>query len=194
MSAAPHPLRSTLLTTVAMLFLYGCEAAESQVTNSDLVTLLDEGNRLIISRGWSERELSTIVSKFASLYPEEPSAVFVANFDHYDSKTSILAFPQEMSPRIFKFLVNYIYYPHDFDFDDRNISAVGLVILDETFESSMSGIGAFYVPKQDQEFDEVYVHTEFSENFRISFTNDLWVPLENYTVPKIVDEFMSRVK
>ena len=173
----------------AILLTSVSEASESDVRS--IADRASDKSRLVFTSGWEKAEITQILEDFVDLYPDDRETVTSYEMVLAENGLFLIHFSSALNPSTFQFLVNYFHYPHRYDLSARVVVAVGLVELDETFESSMSGMGVFYVPENDQEFDEVYAKTEFDEIFRISFTNHFWVPKSESRAPPLVDKVLS---
>ena len=139
--------------------------------------------------GWREDELNRILADFRGVYGLPPSALVETK--HGDSLFKI-SFPDDIEPKYFFFLVNYIRYPKDFDLRNRKIGVLGRARLSRAFgipDSSLEGIMAkIYVPANDKEYDNVYVQLESGKAFKIPFTRLIWESVDD---PRIPDEIRN---
>jgi hypothetical protein len=143
-----------------------------------------ENDKSIAVVGWREDELNKILAYFRGVYGLPPSALVVTK--HGDNFFQI-SFPDDIEPRIYFFLVNYIRYPKGFDLQNRRIGVLGRARLSPAFgihDSSLNGIMAkIYVPANDKEFDNVYVQLESGKTFKIPFTRLIWESVDNPKMP-----------
>jgi hypothetical protein len=143
-----------------------------------------ENEKSIVIVGWTEDELNKILAYFGGVYGLPPSALVVTK--HGDNLFQI-SFPDDIEPRIFFFLVNYLRYPKDFDLRNRTIGVLGHARLNQAFgipDSSLDGIRAkIYVPANDKEFDNVYVQLESGKAFKIPFTRLIWESVDDPRIP-----------
>ena len=134
--------------------------------------------------GWKEDELNRILADFRGVYGLPPAAMVVTKHD--DSLLHIL-FPDDIEPKYFFFLVNYIRYPKDFDLRNRTIGVLGRARLSRAFgipDSSLDGMMAkIYVPANDKEYDNVYVQLDSGKAFKVPFTRMIWESVDDPRVP-----------
>ncbi len=144
------------------------------------------GNDTTISvRGWTRSELGQILSDFGGLYGlPKPSDWTVTDGSHSDL---ILAFPNDIQPKLLLFLVNYLEYPKNFDLTHRSIGVLCRATLTSAFgvpETSLVGKKAIiYVPANDTEHDLVYARVESGEAYQIPFTTLIWEGVSDARVP-----------
>jgi len=148
-----------------------------------------ENEKSIAVIGWREDELDRILTDFRGGYGLPPSALVVTK--HGDSLLQI-SFPDDIEPKYFFFLVNYIRYPKDCDMRNGTIGVLGRARLSRAFgipDSSLEGIMAkIYVPANDKEYDNVYVQLESGKAFKIRFTRMIWESVDD---PRIPDEIRN---
>lgn len=143
-----------------------------------------ENENSIAVVGWKEDELNKILADFRRVYGIPPSALLVTK--HGDSLL-LISFPDDIEPKYFFFLVNYIRYPKDFDLRNRTIGVLGRARLNRAFgipDPSLEGIMAkIYVPANDKEYDNVYVQLESGKPFKIPFTRMIWESVDDPRIP-----------
>src|SRR5665213_2525617 len=139
--------------------------------------------------GWNQDEIHGILAGFRRIYGLSDSALAVTR--HWDGQFRV-SFPHDIEPQIFFFLVNYIRYPKELDFQARRLGVLGRARLSRAFgipDTSLDGMSArFYVPANDKEFDNVYVQLDSGKAFKIPFTRLIWEPVED---PRVPDEIKN---
>jgi hypothetical protein len=144
-------------------------------------------DKLIITKGWNAIELDKILGDFQSMYRERFHASFSIKSSQVEPTLFRIAFPNDIEPVLFHFLVNYARYPKDIDLSNRTILVLGRVTLDHNYalpNATLIGQKAFiYVPADDKDFDLVYVQTEQGAVFEDSFASSSWKPALNPRFP-----------
>ena len=136
-----------------------------------------ENDKLILVKGWNEDELRTILDDFVE---EDRSDSLPYKIEIHERHESLfnLAFPQDIHPMVFGFLVNYLAYPTNFDLSGRSIVVAGKTTLNLDFkgipQTFVGEKAIVYVPENDQDYDVVYLRTETGGSLAISFAEDVW--------------------
>jgi hypothetical protein len=150
---------------------------------------LNPSNKTTLSiRGWHRAEVDQILEDFYRLYslPDSSSLRIEAK----SNDIFVLTFPQDIQPKLFLFLVNYIQYPKNFDLTHRFIGVLGRVVLTPGFgapDSALVGkLTVIYVPANDTEYDLVYARVESGTTYRIPFTTLSWKMTEDSRMPAAV--------
>lgn len=142
--------------------------------------------RVIVS-GWSEPELSKIISDFARKYGWTSSSLPMRRIS--DSAYEV-SFPNGVAADDLIFLVNYFQYPEGFDLKKRLITSVGLIRLGPPFglsDESLAGKQAvIYIPSNDTEYDQVYVQVPSATAYRVPFTTMNWIRTNDPRLPPAV--------
>ena len=186
-----------VLVVLAVLALYATQALRLWMAKGErqLASMQSayqpkhENENSIVVVGWKEDELNRILADFRGVYGLPRAALVVTKHD--DSLLHI-SFPDDIEPKYFFFLVNYIRYPKDFALRNRTIGVLGRARLSRAFglpDSSLEGIMAkIYVPANDKEYDNVYVQLESGKAFKIPFTRMIWESVDD---PRIPDEIRN---
>src|SRR6266581_5441298 len=136
-----------------------------------------DNDKVIVVKGWNEDELQRILDDFVA---EDSSGVASYKIDVHkrDEGLYSLAFPQDIHPTIFGFLVNYLAYPTNFGLAGRAIVVAGKTMLNSDFqgipEPLVGNIAIIYVPEDDQDYDVVYLQTETGTTLANSFSDGVW--------------------
>ena len=164
-----------LLSASLLLFASaGLAVAQQQGTSGGPVLGDFFSDRALLVSGWSAEDLTKILDDFASKYKEA-----LPNFRHVvlsDGKTLRVSLPNDLSPDLLSFLVNYVHYPEDFDLKHKKIVAVGVATLTQEFDAPSSELGKkayIYIPSEDSEYDLVYLRVG-DHTYSQSFTTMRW--------------------
>ena len=144
----------------------------------------DPNNKTAIAvRGWTRAELERILDDFAKPYAIARSDFVVSQ---EPSERLKIAFPADIEPDHFLYLVNYIAYPKDFELAGRTIGVLGRVLLCEGYsvlDAALIGREArVYVPADDTDYDLVYGKVG-NDAYRIPFTSMKWKPVQDARTP-----------
>lgn len=147
---------------------------------------------IVLRKGWSERELQTILHDFSSQY-ELGSSLKEQVTPRPDGSFKV-SFPAGIAPDMFAFLVNYVRYPRDFELRGRQILVVGRVTLAGPFAPPVPDVAGrnavFYVPTNDTEYDLIFVKTDDGRAFEVSFTDMRWKPVRDPRLPEGADRLL----
>ena len=136
-------------------------------------------------KGWSKSELKQILADFSRNYELPDASMF--NVEAKEGDLLRVSFPQDIEPRLFLFLINYLNYPNNFDLTQKNIRVVGRVRLTSGYavnDPTILGTTVIvYVPAEDMAFDEVYARDVNGQSYRISFTDLQWRRTEEARMP-----------
>ena len=151
--------------------------AESEPTDLSPFTPDPNNDKTILIQGWSEEELRRILDDFV----EEDLTAFVAfriELEKRLENSFVLTFPEDIHPAEFVSLINYLAYPFSFDADGRAIIVAGKTTLNSDFDGlvkSLEGKKAIlYLPQNDENHDEVYLHTKSGMTLAKSFNKGVW--------------------
>ena len=165
------------LVTVACISLRGRGVgSESAVPPSIMPN--PENDKVILVKGWDKSEIKKIIRDFIQTYESDGYPAYT--IEHHETSENLyrLTFPQDIHPRLFTFLVNYLPYPFDLDLKNRSIIVGGKTTLSPGFEeidSQLVGKKAIlYIPENDQERSVVYMRTESGMTLANSFTELKW--------------------
>lgn len=144
----------------------------------------------VVVRGWSDEELSNILTDFADMYEDGLGKNFECNVFLDEHGATRITFPHDIPVKEFSFLVNYLNYPKNYDSKGRSISVFGNATLSAAFHPpSKNFVGkkaVFYVPSNDEEYDLIYVHVG-EETFKNSFASFHWKKVEDPRIPTGID-------
>jgi len=128
-------------------------------------------DKAIIVSGWNAVELGQALADFARR-DSSGSPPKIGMHERFETLYE-LTFPEDISALDFIALVNYLNYPINLGSPDRQITVAGKTTLNSSFAgipNSLLGTSAiFYVPKDDQDYDVVYLQVETKETFANSF-------------------------
>ena len=146
--------------------------------------------KAVIVSGWTNEELSAILTDFADMYSERLGDDFDYEVCPHDKSSTRITFPHNIPAEEFSFLINYLHYPKNYDLKARSISVVGKALLSEDFHppgKSLVGQNAvFYIPSNDQDYDLVYVRVG-DETFKNSFAAFRWKKVTDSRIPPGVE-------
>ncbi|MBL6851930.1 MAG: hypothetical protein ISS15_03845 [Alphaproteobacteria bacterium] len=148
----------------------------------------DPNNRIVVVvRGWNKSELDRIVLDDLSAYelPESTARISARADGAYD-----IVFPNDIQPKLFFFLVNYIAYPKGFPLAGRTIGVVGHAKITAAFgppDATLIGKSVdIYLPANDTEYDLVYARLDTGAAYEISFTDLIWRPTDDPRMPSTI--------
>ncbi len=175
---------------VAKLLRNVTEGKESGVkinhVRTESATAVNQHQKEIIVSGWTDEELSNILTDFADAYGDDLGKKFEFEVCSRDGGTTRITFPHDIPAKHFSFLVNYLNYPKNYDLKTRSISVTGNAILSNAFhlpDKKLIGKKAtFYVPSNDKDYDLVYIQVS-DETFQNSFAGLHWNTVENPRIP-----------
>ena len=157
------------------------QAPREPATTSDPAN----GNEVVV-RGWTNEELRGILTDFADMSGDDLGPHFDYAVRARDDDSIRITFPHDIPAQEFSFLINYLQYPKNYDLTGRSISVVGKAIISSKFKPpSKSLIGqtaTFYIPKDDQNFDLVYVRVG-DKTFENSFASLHWKRVADSRIP-----------
>jgi hypothetical protein len=175
-----------LLTVVLARFALSIQKAVVQDNRMTESFVPDPTNKTTLSvRGWTRGELDQMLGDFRKGYDLPDTSDWTVEAKSGDIFT--VAFPQDIQPKFFLFLVNYVRYPKNFDLANRLIGVLGRVVLTAAYgvpDPALIGKQAeIYVPADDDQYDEVYARVDHGAAYRISFTNLIWQPVREARAP-----------
>ena len=140
--------------------------------------------------GWTNEELSGILTDFAGGYSDRLGTDFDYEVYPHDQASICITFPHNIPADLFSFLVNYVQYPKDYDLKGRSITVVGRALISPDFhppEKNLIGQKAvFYIPLNDKDYDVVHVRVG-SETFANSFAAHRWKRVTDSRIPPGVE-------
>ena len=154
-------------------------------------TISDSANgEEVVVRGWTNEELTGILTDFADVSDGDLGPHFVYEVHPRDDGSIRITFPHDIPTKQFSFLINYLQYPKNYDLKGRSISVVGKAIISAKFKpptkSLIGQTATFYIPKDDQDFDLVYVRVG-DETFENSFAALHWKRVADSRIPPGVE-------
>jgi hypothetical protein len=145
-------------------------------------------DKTILIQGWHEDELRKILDDFV----EQDLSAFAAfriEIEKRFEELFELTFPEDVHPREFLALINYLAYPIDFDLA-RSIVVAGKATLNSDFDGlakSLEGKKAlFYLPENDDDYLVVYMQTESGVTLARSFSDGLWRTVKDSRLSNVV--------
>ena len=154
-------------------------------------------DKTIFVRGWNEDEIRKIIADFVETYKNQGYPSYTIEYQKKNENLYRLNFPQDIHPVLFSFLVDYVAYPFELDFENRSITVGGKATLNSDFagiDKSLSGQRAiFYLPENDQEGAVVYMRTESGLYFANSFEKTAWKQVQDSRLSEETKKFLERV-
>lgn len=161
--------------TLACLHLRG---TDPESATAPTFTPNPGNDKVIFVKGWEQSEIKKIIHDFIEIYKDDGYPVYTIEPHKQSENLYRLTFPQDIHPRLFTFLVNYLAYAFDLDLKNRSIIVGGKATLSSGFEgidSSLVGKKAIlYIPENDQEHNVVYMRTESGDNLANSLGELKW--------------------
>lgn len=137
-------------------------------------------DKVIVVSGWTEQEIDQMISDLGREWFISTS--FKVTRVPKEKLTYQIAFPEDISPKVFLSLVNYFNYPLNLDFNGRAIKVTGKTTLSSAFDvpdQSLVGARAIVqVPDNDNEFDVVHIQIDSGPTYRWAFSESEWVPVQ----------------
>ena len=135
-------------------------------------------DKIILVKGWNQIEIQKIINDFIESYKGDGYPAYAIEPHKQEENVFRLTFPKDIHPTLFTFLINYLAYPFDLDFENRSVIVGGKTTLSAEFdgvESAFVGKRAvLYVPQYDRDHDVVYMQIESGINYANSFTELRW--------------------
>ena len=144
------------------------------------------GDKELLVRGWSDRELRQIIGDFQRMYRDRLPSSFSTEVHAGDSGVLRVTFPTDIAPEFFCWLVNYVQYPKSLDLKSRTILVAGRATMSSDFlpcEESLVGKRImFYIPADDRDFDVVFAQVD-GHSYKYPFTSERWQRVQEPRVP-----------
>lgn len=135
-------------------------------------------DKIILVKGWNEIEIQKIIHDFIEAYKGDGYPIYAIEPHKQEENIFRLTFSKDIHPTLFTFLVNYLAYPFDLDFENRSVIVVGKTTLSTEFDGVDAAFvgkrAILYIPQGDQDHDVVYMQTEAGINLANSFTETKW--------------------
>jgi hypothetical protein len=155
-----------------------------QVVQPFIANLKNDKTLVVI--GWSESELRAIIEDFSNEYELPTSVKYLVRTEGEMMK---VAFPEDIAPDLFVFLINYVQYPKNLDAEKRSITSVGTVTLSPDFQLPSPALvgkhATFYVPIDDKEYDLLYVRVS-GDTYENEFGAKCWRAVNEARIPAAV--------
>jgi hypothetical protein len=155
-----------------------------------------DNDKSVIVQGWTESEMAAAIAEFEKGYRESPFPKWEISTAPINEDVFRLTFPEDIHPQLFLYLINFLVYPIGLDLKGRNISVVGSSKLDPAFGDaalSLNQKAIFYVPRDDKDFDVVYLQSEDGAKRSYSFSGT-WKEVDDARMPDGVAELMKSVR
>ena len=140
-------------------------------------------DKALLVYGWSETEVRKMLADFATMY--ELNNGFSYRIRAQGQQLQV-AFPEDIEPGLFAFLVNYVRYPKNVESGERKVESIGVTTLSPDFglpTPALAGKRAvIYVPVGDKEFDRVFVRVD-GKTFENSFAATCWQVVSDAQMP-----------
>jgi hypothetical protein len=183
-----------VIAAIAFLSFRRREANLEQVAVAPFVPN-PQNDKVIFVSGWSEDEIRKIIADFAKTYENQGYPPFLIEHQKKNENLYRLSFPQDIHPVLFAFLVDYVAYPFELDFENRSITVGGKSTLSLDFagiDESLTGQRAiFYLPENDQEGAVVYMRTESEVYFANSFEGTTWERVQDGRLSEETKKFLG---
>jgi len=161
-----------------------------QAPREPAIIPISANGKEIVVRGWTNEELSGILTDFADAYNNDLGPNFDYEVQPHDNGSVRITFPHDIPPLQFSFLINYVQYPKNYDLKRRSISVVGKALITPDFHPPSKGMAGqnaiFYIPSNDQKNDLVYVRVG-DETFENSFAARRWKRVTDSRIPPGVE-------
>lgn len=145
-----------------------------------------KNDKVITVTGWNDGELRQILDGFIAENSSGRSLNQVELSKEYENGFR-LTFPEDIHPSLFASLINYALYPIEFGTANRKIVVSGESTLNEAFDGIPEELfgrkAMLYVPKDDEEYDVVYLQSETGVNFANSLTENRWRRVDKPRLP-----------
>lgn len=183
-----------LLLVVVAVVTVGCISFRGKSTSSASAkppsfTPNPQNDKVVLVKGWEENEIRKIVRDFIQTYENDGYPAYTIEPQKPSENLYRLTFPQDIHPRLFIFLVNYVAYPFDLDLKNRSIVVGGKTTLSAGFEIDPALVGKkaiFYIPEKDEERSVVYMQTESGVTLAKSFSEMEWKRVDDPRLPNEV--------
>ncbi len=181
------------LVTIGFIYFRG-PSASSASAEPPSFTPNRENDKVVLVKGWDETEIKKIIRDFIEGYENDGYPGYTIEPQKQSENLYRLIFPQDIHPRLFMFLVNYVAYPFDLDLEKRSIVVGGKTTLSAGFEIDPALIGEkamFYIPERDEERSVVYLRTESGVTLANSFREMEWKRVAD---PRLANEVQNLVR
>jgi hypothetical protein len=140
----------------------------------------------LLVRGWSGTEFRQIIGDFQQMYRDRLPQNFTTEVHTSDAGVFRVTFPADIVPRFFRWLINYIQYPTDFDLKSRTILVAGKATMSSDFlpsEQSLLGKSImFYIPAEEEDHAVVFAPVD-GHNYKYPFSSERWRLVQDPRIP-----------
>jgi hypothetical protein len=145
-----------------------------------------QNDKTLVVIGWSESELGDIIEDFSNQYQLPTSVKYLVRTEGEMLK---VAFPEDIEPDLFVFLVNYVQYPKNLDAKNPPVTSVGTATLSSDFQLPSPALvgkhATFYIPADDKEYDLLYVRVS-GDTYENEFGAKCWRAVKEARIPAAV--------
>lgn len=158
-------------------------------------TQLVKNEKMIVVRNISLDEIKKVLTQLCNMYNQETYLILPRLTILQDE--FVITFPYDISFEYFCYAVNYLYFPFDFAMETYKpeIKAWSTVEKNQEWDTSeINGkMAMIYIPKWDEEHDNVYLTTEFNVGYKLPFAitetmKKLDKPADSFEVNPIKEE------
>jgi hypothetical protein len=126
-------------------------------------------DKIVVIKGAKYDDIKKAVQQFCNKYNEEKTVADI-RLKKISEDEVTLTFPNDIEFKIFCFLVNYMYYPEDISYK-ADIKAWATTKPGDMWitNKSENKMVMLYIPKDDQEYDNVYLTTQDNIGYKLGF-------------------------
>ncbi len=146
-----------------------------------------ENDKLIIIKNVKIDDLKQAIQQFCNIYNQDSYQV-LPKLTIISENEFVITFPKDIDFEIFCFFVNYLHYPIDISYSP-NIKGWATTTKENNWMKSkvIDKNIMLYIPKNDEDFDNVYFTTSENISYKLDFANDkeecLNDTIQNYEKP-----------
>ena len=143
---------------------------------------LVQNDKIIIVDGAKYEDIKKATLQFCNIYNKQ-NLVAIVKLTKISENLSVLTFPYDIDFGTFCFLINYLYYPNEI-FYQADIKAWATTKPNDDFISkeNQNKYSMIFIPRDDKEYDNVYMTTKENKGFKLGFAVG---GLKNLSSPKI---------
>ena len=153
-------------------------------------TQLVENDKIIIIKNVSIEDLKTVIKQFCNMY-NQGNYRALPLLRKYSESTFVITFPYDIDFETYCYIINYLHYPNGVSYSPQ-ISAWTTTKHSDAWmkESLINKNVMIYIPKEDKEYDNVYLTTSDNIGYKMGFAMGeqsqlLNVPNTNYRKPEV---------
>jgi len=154
-----------------------------------------QNDKKIAVSGLTHSEVSQVVADFRTVYADSIHKAFSVLVSPQSDEVMLITLPNDIDSLHFHFLINYLQYPGELDVTGRHITVIGSATLGSEFnlpDSTIAGRRAlFYIPREDQQYDEVYVQVGQDVIYVNSFARDRWKVVSDARMSESVESLKA---